>query len=108
MTDSAPPEDLVALKTAWYAARDHVHRVSGEQPAGQELTVPGFGRDAQPRPIRLFSDEQSARLAAARSEEMRLAVELSRHPWRQAQPDRHKAERTVNDLAYTRWAGATS
>lgn len=106
MTDSAPPEVLVALKTAWYAARDRVHQVSCEQPAGEELTVPGLSKDAPPRAVRLFSDEQRARLEAARAEEVRLALELARHPWKQAQPDRHAAERMLNDLARTRWSGS--
>lgn len=67
MPDYAPPEDLIDLKTRWYAAQALADRIAAEEPAGdEEITIRPRTAAEEPRSIRLFSDEQNARLNRAR------------------------------------------
>lgn len=110
MPDYAPPEDLIDLKTRWYAAQALAAQIAAEEPAGEEITVrPPTGAglvvpDGQAvKTIRLFSDEQNGRLSAARNALRDLTMEIFRHPWKQQQPDRHEAEKALNALALERY-----
>lgn len=103
MPEITPPDDLIDLKTRWYAAREHAEQIAAEAPEGDdEITVKPRHAGEQERTIRLFSDEQSRRLAAARAEVQRLTLELFRHPWKARQEDRHAAQEAVDRLALVR------
>ena len=108
MADLAPPDDLVALKAAWYAARARVEQLAGVEPEG-ETTIPRWTAathkpDDVPRPpIRLLSEEQSIALNTARAEELELVMRLARHPWKREQPDVHAAEKALNEAALQLW-----
>jgi hypothetical protein len=54
-------------------------------------------------PIRLLSEPQRIALNPARAEEVELALRLSRHPWKRAQPNVHDAEKALNEAAYGLW-----
>jgi hypothetical protein len=111
MADLFAPDDLVALKAAWYAARERVHQLSTVEPAG-EGTVPRPSPPKRPGepdpepspPFRLLSEEQSIALNSARAEEVELALRLSRHPWKRAQPNVHAAENALNEAAFALWS----
>lgn len=106
VTDLTPPEDLIALKAAWLAAQHLADTIAAEEPEGDdEVSIPPRTAAEQPRSIRLFSDEQSARLEAARAEVRRLTMEIYRHPWKQSPPGglRHAAEEALNEKAHARW-----
>jgi hypothetical protein len=108
VADLVPPDDLVALKAAWYAARARTEHLAGLEPEGDQ-TIPRLVRaNAQPHdeplpPIRLFSEEQSIALNTARAEELELVMRLARHPWKAAQPDVHEAEKALNEAAFALW-----
>lgn len=110
MTDLVPPDDLVAIKAAWYAARERVHRLSTLEPEGDH-TVPRAAPARRPGqsepepfpPIRLYSEEQSIALNTARAEEVELVLRLHRHPWKKSQPDVHAAEAARNEAGHTLW-----
>lgn len=102
--DYTPPEDLVDLKTRWYAAKALADRIAAEEPAGdQEITIRPRTAAEEPRSIRLFSDDQNDRLNQARAELQRLTLEIYRYPWKQQQDDRHAAEKALNAVALERY-----
>ena len=109
MADLVPPDDLVALKAAWYAARARVERLAAVEPEGDQ-TIPRWTpasrhpEDAPLPPIRLFSEAQSIALNTARAEEVELALQLARHPWRTEQPDVQAAWTALNAAAFELWA----
>lgn len=109
--DYNPPEDLINLKTRWYAADALARQIAAEEPAGDEeitvrpptgvgLVVPD-GQDV--KTIRLFSDEQNERLNRARTELRQLTMDIHHHSWKQQQPDRHEAEKALNAVALERY-----
>jgi hypothetical protein len=105
--DLVPPDDLVALKAAWYAARDRAQRLTAVEPVGDQ-TIPRTpltknDADAPVSPIRLLSEEQSTELNTASAEEVELTLRLHRHPWKREQSYVHEAERTLNEAALTLW-----
>ncbi|HTJ66683.1 MAG TPA: hypothetical protein VL551_04065 [Actinospica sp.] len=108
MADLIPPEDLVALKAAWYAARAHATRLATVEPEGDQTiprTAPANRKpeDAPLPPIRLHSEEQSIALKTARAEELEFALRLARHPWKRQQSDVHAAEKALNEAAFALW-----
>lgn len=104
MPDYTPPEDLVDLKTRWYAAQALADRIAAEEPAGdEEITIRPRTAAEETRSIRLFSDEQNARLNQARAELQRLTMDIHHHPWKSQQDDRHEAEKALNTLALERY-----
>lgn len=108
MADLVPPDDLVALKAAWYAARARAEQLAAVEPEGDQ-TIPrrpplNAQPDDAPRPpIRLLSEEQSIVLNTARAEEVELALRLARHPWKREQPDVHAAGKALNEAALKLW-----
>ena len=103
VTDIVPPDDLIAIKAAWYAAHERAQRLSKAEPEGED-TIPRIPLPGSPdTPIRLFSAEQSAALNAARAERLELTLRLFRHPWKAAQPDPHEAEKVLNETAHALW-----
>ena len=108
VADLVPPDDLVALKAAWYAARAHAGHLASVEPEGDQTiprTAPAHmkAEDAPLPPIRLFSEDQSIALKTARAEELELALRLARHPWKRQQPDVHAAEKALNEAAFALW-----
>lgn len=108
MADLVPPDDLVALKAAWYAARARAEQLASVEPDGDQTIArwaPANAKpeDAPPPPIRLFSEEQSIALNTARAEEVELALRLARHPWRREQPDVHAAGKALSEAALALW-----
>jgi hypothetical protein len=103
VADLVPPDDLVALKAAWYAADARAQQLAAVEPEGDQtiMRVPLPGRPDTP--IRLFSQEQSAALNAARTERLELTLRLARHPWKAEQPERHAAEKALNEAAFGLW-----
>lgn len=103
MADIVPPDDLIAIKAAWYAADERAQRLSKAEPEGEE-TIPRIPLPGAPdTPIRLFSPEQTTALNAARAERLELTLRLFRHPWKSAQPDPHEAEKVLNETAHALW-----
>lgn len=104
MADLAPPDDLLALKAAWYAADARAAQLAAAEPEGDQTIarVPLPGRPETP--IRLFSDEQSAALNAARAERLELTLKIARHPWKAEQSDVHAAGKALNEAAFGLWA----
>lgn len=103
MADLDPPNDLVALKAAWYAADARAQQLAAVEPEGDQ-TVPRIPLPGRPEtPIRLFSEEQSAALNAARAERLELTLRLARHPWRSEQTDVHAAGKALNEAAFGLW-----
>jgi hypothetical protein len=83
VADLVPPDDLIALKAAWYAARDRAEQLAAVEPEGEQSNprpAPASRKpeDAPSPPIRLFSEEQSIALNTARAEEVELALRLAR------------------------------
>jgi hypothetical protein len=109
VADLVPPDDLIALKAAWYAARDRAEQLAAVEPEGEQ-SIPRPAptskkpEDAPLPPIRLFSEEQSIALNTARAEEVELALRLARHPWRAEQPDVHTAGKVLNAAALALWS----
>ena len=103
MAELVPPDDLVALKAAWYAAGARAEQLAALEPEGDQTIarVPLPGRPETP--IRLFSDEQSAALNAARAERLELTLKIARHPWKAEQPDVHAAGKALNEAAFGLW-----
>jgi hypothetical protein len=103
VTDLVPPDDLVALKAAWYAADARAMQLATVEPEGDQTIarVPLPGRPDTP--IRLFSEEQSAALDAARAERLELTLRLARHPWKAEQSDVHAAGKALNLAAFGLW-----
>jgi len=93
---AAPPDDLVELKARWYELKDLCDRIAAEEPVGEYLKGS--------YETRLFSDEQNARLTAARAQLRDLTLEIAHHPWKAHQSDRHAAERLLNEAAHRRAA----
>lgn len=94
-----PPEDLVALKADWYAAREHADQIAREKPEGELLHLPGAIERW------LLSEDQGNRLGAAREEVRRLTLEIYRHDWKRNPPaDRGAAEKALNEAAKARLA----
>ena len=87
----SPPEDLVELKAQWYLLKAECDRIADEPPEGDYL------RGSYE--MRRFSDEQNARLDAARARLRGLTLEIARHPWKSRQPDRNQAEQLLNAVA---------
>jgi hypothetical protein len=103
VADLVPPDDLVALKAAWYAADALAGRLARAEPEGDQTVarVPLPGRPDTS--IRLFSEEQSAALNAARAEQLELTLRIHRHPWKAEQPDVHAAGKALNEAAFALW-----
>lgn len=107
MTDLVPPDNLIALEAAWYAARERVQQASTAEPAGEETvprpTPPKQHGEPEPEPmppIRLLSEPQKIALTSARDEETELALRLSRHPWKRTQPNVHDAGKALREAAH--------
>jgi len=90
----SPPEDLIELKARWYALKAECDRIASEPPEGDYL------RGSYE--LRRFSDEQNARLEAARARLRGLTLEVARHPWKARQPNRTGAEQALNAAARAR------
>jgi hypothetical protein len=90
----SPPEDLIELKARWYALKAESDLIAAEEPSGD------FLRGSYQ--VRRFSDEQNARLEAARARLRELTLEIARHPWKGRQPDRNAAERALTLAARAR------
>jgi hypothetical protein len=114
MAEITPPADLIQLKADWYAARALADQIANEPAAPineddeadrQSRTVTINPRHAgeQPHDILLPTAEQMARLNEARDKVQRITLEIFRHPWKQQQPDRHKAEKELNRVALERY-----
>ena len=107
MADLVPPDDLVALKAAWHAARARATQLATVEPEGDQtiarLTSARTPGDAPLPPIRLFSEKQSIALNTARAEEVELALRLARHPWKAKQSDVHAASKALNEAALELW-----
>lgn len=104
-----PPEDLVDLKARWYAAKAAADRIAAEEPAGDdEIEIRPRTASEQSYTIRMFSDEQNARLNAARAELQRLTMDIYHHPWKQQQDDRHEAEKALNAVALERYQASVA
>jgi len=104
VADLVPPDDLVALKAAWYAANARTEQLAAVEPAGDQ-TVPRIPLPGRPEsPIRMLSEEQSIALSTARAEQLELTLRLFRHPWKAEQPDVHAANKALNAAALTLWA----
>jgi hypothetical protein len=107
MADLAPPNDLVALKAAWYAASARTEQLAAIEPAGDQ-TVPRIPLPGRPdTPIRLLYEEQSIALNTARAEQLELTLRLFRHPWKTGQSDVHAAEKALNQAAFALWTRKT-
>lgn len=65
-----PPEDLVEIQRAWYAADAECARIGETLPSGSEIVA---GVEAPP--------EQVAELNAVRARRLQLTEELLRHEW---------------------------
>jgi hypothetical protein len=112
-----PPDDLIDLKARWYAARALAEQIAAEEPdplpedeaarTARTVTIKPQTAAETERQIIVFSDEQNARLNAARAEANRLALELHRHPWKRAQGDVHAAEKALNEAARERFLATT-
>jgi hypothetical protein len=90
----SPPEDLVELKMRWYVLKAECDRIAAEPPEGDYL------RGSYE--MRRFSDEQNARLDAARARLRGLTLEVARHPWKARQENRNAAEQALNAAARAR------
>lgn len=90
----SPPEDLVELKARWYVLKAVCDDIAAEEPAGD------FLRGSYE--TRRFSEEQNARLDAARARLRELTLVIARHPWKAAQPNRNAAEQALNEAARSR------
>ena len=103
MSDLVPPDDLVALKAAWYAADERAHQLSEVEPEGKE-TIP---RNPLPgksdTPIRLLSEQQSIALNGARAERLELTLRLFRHPWKSSQANVQEAGKALDEAAHALW-----
>jgi hypothetical protein len=108
VADLVPPDDLVALKAAWYAARARAEQLAAVEPAGDQWIPRPVSANRKPDdppllPIRLFSQEQSIALNTARAEELELVMRLARHPWKTQQSDVHAAQKALNEAAIALW-----
>jgi hypothetical protein len=83
-----PPEDLVALKVAFWAA-DAECTALGERPAAPDSA----GRE-----------RQAAQLNAALFKRARITAEMYRHSWWEEQPNRYEADQAVIRAARARTA----
>ena len=78
------PGDLVELKVRLLTARAECERIAAEVPEGEMLVIGSYSK-------RLPSEDQSRRLAAARTQATDLAVEFYRHPWERQPPNGDRA-----------------
>lgn len=107
-----PPEDLVDLKARWYAAKAAADRIAAEEPAepvdeqdrdARTITAAPRSAAEQPKTILIPTEEQMARLNAARAEVTELTMAVHRHPWKREQDDVHEAEKALNAIALKRY-----
>lgn len=100
-----PPDDLIDLKTRWYAASALSASIAAEPNCGDEVLLHLRAPAHAPGPIEKWltmqSADQRARHGEARDEVMRLVLELSDHPWWKTLPfgTRLDAEIVVNRRA---------
>lgn len=99
-----PPDDLIALKVEWLAARALADSIAAEPAAGPDedmIEVAPISRHGAPRFIRQPSPDQVARLEAVRERVRELTMAIHRHPWKQNPPvgDKYKAELALSARA---------
>ena len=83
-----PPADLVELKADWFAAEALSARIAAEENAGEKVYLNLVQKPHQVHEasaaenwLKLQSEDQRARRAAAQDELMRLTLAIADHEW---------------------------